>query len=110
MSGSPVRDLERGHHLLLKHGLARVRPLDQVNIPEPVQVGLPAIELDDSVIPALVVHDGVEGLVQVRHEVHDPVEGLLADGAILGRVLEQPDRLLDGRDDTGVPPGRWGGF
>jgi hypothetical protein len=44
----------------------------------------------------------MEGLVRVRHKVHDPLEGLLADGAALRRVPdpEQPERLLDGRDDA----------
>ena len=55
-----------------------------------MQVGLAAIELDDPVIPAPVVRDGVEGLVEIRHEVHNPLEGLLADRPVLSGILEQP--------------------
>ena len=65
-----------------------------------MQVGLPAEEPKDHVIPAPVVRNGVEGLVEIRHEVHDPFEGLLADGPIFSGILEQPERLLDGRDHT----------
>jgi len=65
-----------------------------------VQIGQAAIELENHVVPAPVVRDGVEALVEVRHEVHDPLEGLLADGSVPGRVSEQPQRLLNGRDHT----------
>jgi hypothetical protein len=62
-----------------------------------------SIELDDHVIAAPVVRDGVERLVEVRHEVDDPIEGLLADGLALAGILEQSEGLLDGRDHAGAP-------
>ena len=43
-----------------------------------MQVGLLAIEPDEYVIRPAVVRDGMEGPVEVRHEVNNPPEGLLA--------------------------------
>ena len=100
LSDSPAPRLKHGQQSFLEHCLARVRPVDHVSIPEPVQVGLAAIELDDHVIPAPVVRDGVEGLVEIHHEVHDPLGRVLADGPTLGGIVEQPEELLDGRKPT----------
>jgi hypothetical protein len=35
-------------------------------------------------------------LVEVGNEVGQPAEGFLANGAVLGGVLQQLERLLDG--------------
>ena len=56
-----------------------------------MQVGLAAIELDDPVIPAPVVRNGVERLVDVRHEMHSPLEGFPAESPILGLILKQSE-------------------
>lgn len=76
------------------------RPTDHLPLPEPVQVGLAAIGLHDHINPAPFLRDGVERLVKVRREVDEPLEGLLADGAALGRISEQPEGLLESRDDA----------
>ena len=98
MPRTPICRPQGGLDLVVKHGLARVRLVDQVPIPEPVEVRLTAIELDEHVIPAPVVRDGVEGLMQIGHEVNDPLESVLADGPALGGIVEPPEKPLGNRD------------
>lgn len=86
--GSLVRRVQRGENKFLECPLARVGPVDHLTISEPVQSGLAVIAPDEHVVAAPVVRDGVKELVNIRHGVHDPLEGLMADSAILGCVLE----------------------
>ncbi len=41
--------------------------------------------------------------MEVGYEVHDRLEGFLADGAPLGWVLKQSEGLPDGRDHAAMP-------
>jgi len=65
-----------------------------------VQARLPTEELKNYVIPSLVIPNGVKGLVQVGHQMHDPLEGLLPNGSVLGGVSKQTEGPLDGRGYT----------
>jgi hypothetical protein len=72
--------------------------VDQVPVPQ--QVGLAPHELDQDIIPAAIIADHMQRLVEIGDEVHNPAERVFAAGAALGRGRENSGGSLDGRDHT----------
>ena len=76
----------------------------QLAVPDGVQRGirleLPAPDRTHGRLPAVARDAGMQGLVQVPDQVHDPLERLVPLAQRLSRIPQDPAEVLDQRVDA----------